>query len=294
MSDIQFRFNKDMLVMSTSFDCLFKEQGFCTEEDRLYVALCEPELIEESFRLEHMIGTPCFVTATEGMTRARLAHANFENSASDMARIAYESASRFSPEHIFATIGPSGLPLDSSSAASLKQSRKQYQDATQELSAYPFDAIYFSSFARYDDALCALMGARAVYDGVVMLSFNLDENSQLQCGTPLDKAVTMADEYGADVIGFSSSLDLKACSSVFDTLKRNTSKPLLCEIEINQKNPRQLYPTNENPYPNPDTMVDAAFYLHDQGVQFIRASKNATLSYTGALVAATMGLDVRI
>lgn len=65
MPDIALRFNRDMLVLSTPLDYQLESQGFTCEADRAYVSLCEPELIEEAFKLEKMLDTPCFVTATE-------------------------------------------------------------------------------------------------------------------------------------------------------------------------------------------------------------------------------------
>ena len=54
MPDIQMRFNKDMLVLSTPLDYQLASQGF-DPSDREYVVLCEPELIEEAFKLEKSI-----------------------------------------------------------------------------------------------------------------------------------------------------------------------------------------------------------------------------------------------
>ena len=59
MPDIQLRFNKDMLVLSTPIDYQLKAQGFVEQGDREYVALCEPELIEETYKLEKIMETPC-------------------------------------------------------------------------------------------------------------------------------------------------------------------------------------------------------------------------------------------
>ena len=87
MPDIQMRFNKDMLVLSTPLDYQLASQGF-DPSDREYVVLCEPELIEEAFKLEKSIDVPCFVTPTEGITEARLAYARFEGRAEEMASIA--------------------------------------------------------------------------------------------------------------------------------------------------------------------------------------------------------------
>lgn len=293
MPDIQLRLNKDVLVFSTTFDRTLNSEGFTEKGDREYVALCEPELIEEAYRFESIIGTPCLVTATEGITRARLSYARFEDQAEEMAQIAYDTAAQYTPQHIIATIGPTGLPLDETSAPSLKQSRKQYQDAVQILTAHPFDAIYFSGFTNPYDAQCALTGARAVYDGVVMISFKLDAEGNL-CGSKesLADAIERAAENGADVIGISTPAPVEKLKNIIELMRSKTDKALLVELRVGKKDPRQLNPTDENPYNVPDRMVEAGIMLRSWGVQFLRAAGKASPSYTGALVAATTGLDV--
>lgn len=297
MPDIALRFNRDMLVLSTPLNYQLESQGFTCEADRAYVSLCEPELIEEAFKLEKMLDTPCFVTATEGITHARLAVANFEGQAAEMARIAYEICSRFKPQHLIAAIGPTGLPLDSSSAASLRQSKGQYQDAVKLLAAYPFDAILFSGFANGDDAQCALMGARAVYDGPLMITLRPDDEGGLSCGRSLFDAASLCVEYGADVVGVSSPAGAEELVSLVVPLAAGLSVPLMVEIEIDRPEKRASVwasDTGNNPYASPDALVDAAWALREAGVQFLRAGGNASPAYTGALVATVMGHDVKV
>lgn len=290
--DIQMRFNRDMLVLSTPLDYQLHAQGFDAPTDRAYVVMCEPELVDEQYKLEKMLGTPCLVTPTEDITEARLAHARFEGSAEDMARIAYEGGAKFSPQHLIAAIGPSGLPLDPTSAVSLKQSKAQYHDAVKALSKHPFDAVYFCGFANGYDAQCALMGARAVYDGPVFISLVPNMDGSLSCGLSLEEAVALCDEYGADVIGVSSFAPQVMLESYAKRMAASTDKPLLVEIGVRRRDKRQYEPTAENPYPSPDYLVDAALALQKAGVQFLRAVGGATPAYTGALAATVAGLDV--
>lgn len=294
MPDIQLRFNKDMLVLSTPIDYQLKAQGFVEQGDREYVALCEPELIEETYKLEKIMETPCLVTATEGITRARLAYARFEKQADDMARIAYELGSSFSPQHLIAAIGPTGLPLDPTMASSVKQSIVQYRDATKTLTQYPFDALYFTGFADIDDAKCALQGAREVFDGVVFISLVVDAHGCLLDGTSLEDAVSVCDSLDADVIGVMSGALPTVLVSYARTMRKVTGKPLLFDIVINRIDSRQFEPTEENAYPTADSLFAAACALQQEGVQFLRASGNATPSYTGALNAAVLGNDVKV
>ena len=60
MADLALRFNRDMLVLSTSMIQFFANHDFDINSERNYVVLCEPELIDEEYKLESVIGTPCF------------------------------------------------------------------------------------------------------------------------------------------------------------------------------------------------------------------------------------------
>ena len=96
-----------------------------------------PNSLKRLLSSKKSIDVPCFVTPTEGITEARLAYARFEGRSEEMARIAYEASAQFSPQHLIAAIGPTGLPLDPTSAVSLKQSKKQYHDAVLALIEHP-------------------------------------------------------------------------------------------------------------------------------------------------------------
>ena len=72
----------------------------------------------------------------------------------------------------------------------------------------------------------------------------------------------------------------------------STDKPLLVDVSVRRKDRRQFEPTDENPYPTADAIVELAVRLRAQGVQFLRASGAATPAYTGALLATVGGSDV--
>lgn len=292
MPDIALRFNKDMLVLSTPIDYQLKAQGFTNPGDREYVALCEPDLIEEVYKVEKIMDTPCLVTATEGITRARLAYSRFEKQADDMARIAYEVGSSFMPQHLIAAVGPTGLPFDVTMASSVKQSIQQYRDAALTLSQYPFDALYFSGFSVLGDAQCALKGAREVFEGPLFISLVTSSESDFSSDVALVEGVHVCEQAGADVIGIVSAAKPEVLVHLVSLVRKTTTKPVLCEVFINKKDARQLEPTDENPYPTPDELFGAACALQKVGVQFLRASGAATPAYTGALNAAVQGMDV--
>lgn len=295
MPDLALRFDKDMLVLSTSFDYQLQSQGFTDESDREYVVLCEPELIDEAYKLEKAIGTPCLVAPTEGITEARLSHGNYtEDAANAMAASAFEKVQDFSPQHSIAAIGPCGLPLDPSSAPSLKQSRFQYQNAVKALTAYPFDAVFFCGFDNLYDAQCALTGARAVYDGPLIISFSPDADGVFPCGRTLAEGVALCDEYGADVIGLRSGAAPEKFIEMACAMRAATNKPLLAEVVVNRVDKRQFEPTEENPYPQAGEMTSLAVKLFGAGVQFLRAVGAATPAYTGALYSTVSGHDVHL
>lgn len=294
MADIQLRFNKDMLVLSTPFSVTLGRLGF-DESDRDYVLLCEPESVEEAFRFEGMAHTPVFVLPTETMTNARLMHSRFEGRGAQMAKSCYDAASLFAPQHVIAAIAPTQLPLDETSKVSLRQSSDQYKNAVKELSELPLDAIYFSGFENGYDAQCALMGARSVYDGPLFCSFVVDHQGMLASGShDLVSAAQLACEYGADVVGIMSSADPECLVGLVDKLTGAVDCPLMVELVVTEPNRRQAWPSKENPYPTPDALVDAALLLRAHGVQFLRAAGNATPAFTGALVAVLSGLDVKV
>lgn len=292
MPDIQMRFDKDMLVLSTPLDYQLSSQGFEGLTDREYVVLNEPELIEEAFNLEKTLGVPVFVAPTEGITEAQLAHARLEGHSADMARIAYEAGAQFSPQHYLAAIGPCALPLDPTSGPSLKQSRNQYRDAVRALAEYPFDGIYLNGFTSLYDAQCALMGARAVYDGPLFVCLVPQPDGGFPCGRSLAEAVGLCDEYGADVIGVSSDGPEQVLYGYAETMANTTDKPKLFDVVVRKRDRRQFEPTDDNPYPTADALVDVALGLRARGIGFLRASGDANPAYTGALLATVSGLDV--
>ena len=101
MADIQLRFNKDVLTLSTTLRSFFAEHDFDIASELDYVVLCEPELLEEEYRLESVIHTPVFVAPTNAITATRLAHERFEGRAVDLAGAAYAQAAAFKPSEPF-------------------------------------------------------------------------------------------------------------------------------------------------------------------------------------------------
>ena len=115
------------------------------------------------------------------------------------------------------------------------------------------------------------MGARAVYDGPVLISLVPNEEGMLSGGRTLSEGVALCDEYGADVIGVVSDAPARVLVGFAKKMASSTDKPLLVDVSVRRKDRRQFEPTDENPYPTADAIVELAVRLRAQGVQFLRA-----------------------
>lgn len=173
MPDIQLRFHKDMLVLSSPVDAMLARQGIDIARDREYLNLMEPDSIRDALQLEVMAGAHCVVATTEDITRARLAHLRMDADAPRLAAAALSIANEVRPQHVLAEIGPCGLPLDESSKGSLNENRKQYADAARAFEGGTFDAFFLNGFTRIADLKCALMGVAQVSDKPVFASVAL-------------------------------------------------------------------------------------------------------------------------
>ena len=175
MPDIELRLGHDMLVLSAPVDAMLVRQGIDVARDRQYLNLMEPDAISDALRMELMAGAQCLVTTTEDITRARLAHVRMENDAARLARAAVDVANELKPQHLLAEIGPTGLPLDASSKASLNESRAQYADAARAFEGCAIDAFFLNGFSSIADLKCALMGVSQVSGKPVFASVVLGD-----------------------------------------------------------------------------------------------------------------------
>lgn len=293
MSDIQLRFEKDMLVLSAPIDAVLARQGVDVERDCEFLSLIEPEAVRDVLYLESIAGAQCLVTNTAGITAARLAHVNMEDRGPELATAALAIVKSLRPQHIIAEIGPSGLPLDQSSAASLKQNRNQYAQATRDFGTEGIDALFLNGFVNAIDLQCALMGVRMVTEIPVFASVDVDEAGNLVGHSQtIEEAAAIMAEYEASVAGFATAAPLETACALARRMKTACRLPLLTQLVVGENIPKQGDVTEANPYFCADVMIEAATGLRGAGVQFLRAAGNATPAYTGALVAASAGFDV--
>ena len=286
MPDIQMRFHKDMLVLSSPLDATLAAQGIEEQDDRDSLVAVEPETVLEALRVQSSTGVQCLVAPTFAITRARLAHLRLAEQQAELAKAALDAVKRLKPQHLIAEIGPTGLPLDPSSKTSMQANRDQYADAAKAFDGQAIDAFFVNGLASTDDLLCALMGIRKASDLPLFASVKVDALDMV--GTSrLEEAVELMGEYEADVAGIRLAAPLDAAAGLVEQMCRATELPVLVQLEIGEGG----FDEAGNPYADPDALIDAAMRLRVAGAQFLQACGQATARHTGALVAATMGLD---
>lgn len=292
MPDIQLRFHKSMLVLSSPVAPVLERQGYNVELDLEYATLFEPEAVHDALQLNMVAGAQCLVTNTEGITPARLAHRGMEERMPELARAAVETVAELQPQHLLAEVGPCCLPLDESSKSSLNEHRDQYARAAQAFNGLALDAIFLNGFRNTTDLKCALMGVRQTCDTPIFASVNVEADGVLSGGRQsFEDALGVMLDFEASVAGFATAAPLEAAVRFARLAAGAGQLPVLAQLLVGEDAPRQGAATAENPYYCPDVLVDAAAQLRKAGAQFLRAAGNATPAYTGALVAATDGFD---
>lgn len=294
MPDIGLRLNKDMLVMSAPLDAVLARQGFDLVKDGNYLALMEPEVFSDAFRMERAVGANCLVTPTRGITPAHLAHARMQEDGATIARNLCDAALEHKPQHLLAEIGPCGLPIDVTSKNSLKEHRAQYQRALEFFEGCEIDGVFLNGFERAEELAVALDAVASDEGLPVFTSVRItDEGALMRGSASLEDAARTAQEHGAASFGFETALDSDAAAALAARARKACDLPLLVQLFVKERDPRRPEPLPENPYCNPDTMVAASAKLYAQGVELLRATGEATPAYTGAIGATVAGLDVR-
>lgn len=317
MADVQLRFMKDMLVLSEPVMAGMARLGLNVARDGDLTLLLEPEVLEEAYKLDTLVGAQCLVAPTATLTPARLAHTGMRERAAELAKQALQVVRAQNPQHILVELAPCGLPLDASSKASLNENADQYKRAALLFEGQAFDAFFLNGFTRTADLKCALIGMRKVTDMPIFASVDVDPDGVLPSGEGAAEAVAVMAEYGAQVVGFQTAAAPEDACRVAADIAQAVCLPILAQLVVQPAEAgagqfaaidaaedmnalasavaavaRDASAAPANPYPQADDMVDAANALRDAGVQFLRATGNATPAYTGALVAATDDLDV--
>ena len=208
MADIQMRFHKDMLALTSPLKPVLRHQGFDTR-DLAQAHFIEEDTLREGYRMLCASMAPVIVTETADFLPARLAHAGLSDKLPELARVALSIVNSFKPQHILVELGESGLPLDPTSKTSLLEHRSQYERAgkafeeacagvcvssaktsanraktgmnTSLRTCAPcaFDAFLLSGFTSTTTLKCALMGLAKVSSKPVFATVCVDADGNL-------------------------------------------------------------------------------------------------------------------
>ena len=292
MADIQMRYHRDMLVLSSSVSSALARQGVDADRDLEFMNLIEPDSVRDILRMELTAGAQCLVLGTRNMTPAQLARRNMEDKAFELSVAALTVAKGLHPQHILVEIAPCDLPLDASSKATLIEHRDQYAACGRVFEKSDFDAYLLDGFTDVVALKCALMGLRQVSDRQIFASVDVDAQGAMARRGTLAEALAVMDEYGAQVLGFRTKAGIEAACALTKQAADITDLPLLVQLDVVEKNPKQGVSTEENPYYCADIMAEAAPRLRAAGAQFLRAVGDASPAYTGTLAATMFGFDV--
>lgn len=312
MADIAQRFDLDMLTLTGPIEPHLAAQGVDTERDAEFMALLEPETVRDAYRLQMAAGTQVLVTATSRITPARLARHGMEDRLEELAVAALTVAKQVDPQHMLIEIGPCGLPLDVSSAASMKEHRDQYARVARvfealgepdlETGATAFDGYLLRGFARTAALKAAVAGIRKVSDRPVFACVDVDGEGRLgpHASETVEEAVSAAVDFGADVVGFSTAAAPDKAAALVRRVASAADVPIMVELLVERPDrgaDARLFggkaaSGQDNPYTTPESMLAAAVRLRAAGAQFLRAGGKASPAYTAVLLAATDGSDV--
>ena len=294
MADIQLRFNKDMLVITSPVTNQLMSQDVDSGNTIEMMSIVEDELTCAAYKLQDVAGVQCFCTHLPNITQSHLAHSNMTALAQDLANQCIDVIKNHKPQHLFVEIAPCMLALDPSSQASINQSQNQYAQAAKLFDHHDFDAYYLNGMLSLADLRCAVLGVRQVSTKPIMACVKVANNgSFLHKSHTLQEIVTQMHDLDVDAFGVEVQCDLDTACDIFKQLAALTTKPLIAQINVAENNPKQLKELPENPYFCADIMVQVASRLRAQGVQFLRAVGNATPAYAAALVIASQGFDVK-
>ena len=112
------------------------------------------------------------------------------------------------------------------------------------------------------------------------------------------EAIDIMVDMGAAVMGFETAEPVSKAIEYVQLAVQRTDRPIMAQLRVADrvsKGPaaKGLVPLDDIDEYTPDTMAPAAVKLFGAGVQFLRATGQATPAFTGALAATVQGLDVR-
>ncbi|MCD8316378.1 MAG: homocysteine S-methyltransferase family protein [Eggerthellaceae bacterium] len=293
MADIELRFYHDMLIVASPIKQALRQFGVDVDRDLELTLMLEPETIEAALRLEAAAGAQVLVAPTAGLTPARLASSRLQDRAKELAHSAVKAVRAFRPQHVLVPLEPTGLPLNPYDKYSLRENSDQYVRTAKLFSDEIFDGFLLEGFDSIDELKCAVIGIRKVTGCPVFADVLVDKSGRMANGKgTIEEAVRMMEEYEVSVAGFTTTASPDDAAVLAMRAASATSHPLMVSLDI--RKPVLAGSGVDYAYSSPDSMERAATVLREAGVQFLRATGDATPAYTSVLFASTTGLDVEI
>ncbi len=290
MPDIHLRFGKEALICTADLTEGYRRHGAQTEKDEILTNLLEPDTVEQMLRLEMLGGTHVLIAPSRACTPARLRASGIAVDTRDYLTGLVHLCQGLTPQHLLLEVGPCGLPLDPSSRASLLENKQEYTQVARVCSDLAIDGIFLSGFTSLDDLRCALMGVRAVYDGVIIASVVVDDKGSL-LGRPcesLEDACLLMAEYEAHVAACVCACPPSAAEKLITRARSCIDLPLMLELHIPSPDPSLLRHQRAEAHLSPDALMDALPRLYKAGAQFFRVGGDCRSAHTGALCAGAL------
>lgn len=292
MPDIQLRFHRDTLVLSSDLVHVPAESNAAPQlatqlEDAL---LLDSESIEQRFRLEKSAGAACLCVPCKGLSARYLSvQAAREDHAQRLAKQLFALIAQLAPTHVVAEITPLEIPFDASSAASLREQRDAYAFIARALKNIPLDMVLLSRFPSFELAKCALVGIKKVLDVPCAASVSAHAYAGSSNTSALIQSLC---DLELSVFGWHVPYNDDNLISLFQETRRACKVPLLCEFSMASCSKQQNNRASSLTFLS-DALVKQAEQVYALGVQFFRVTESPRAALTAALTASIQGLDVR-
>ena len=284
MPNIEMRFNRDILTMSSPIETYLSNDGFDFLNEAEYLSFTDAESIKDAYCLQKSALVPCFVTHLPNLNWLRLAQIGMQDDAPMLAKLNIELAGFHKPQHLIVESRCPDFAFDPNSKASTVQFSDEYKKFAEMFNPFEFDAYLLNKFSATTQADIAITTLKKYSDKPVFISISIYENLLSASGESLDEIVDYYSSCSADVVGFELAASAELTKQIFDNLRAACEVPLMAQIFVSSE--------KDSSYYSPSSMMQIADVLKNCGVQFARACGEARPSHAGALSAMLNGQDV--